>query len=236
MNSMETFSEAGVNVFDPVIHPAQLHTPMDWPAVFGNHAPIHVEIGSGSGHWLAETARMHPEINYLGIEKATSEVRRATDKLRRRGVRNVRLLRYDAAYILSRYVTSGGIEVFHIYFPDPWPKSRHAKRRVIRPEVAAEIARCLRPGGTLHVKTDVNAYQEQIMLVLGATRGLVLVEQCRLDSELPCVEKEKLPALLEHPDKTRLPEALRLTTNYERKALTAGRPDHYTRWVRADEA
>lgn len=233
---MQTALEVGANEFNPVIPPARLRIPMDWPAVFGNDAPIHVEIGSGSGHWLAETARLHPEINYLGIEKATSEVRRATDKLRRRGVCNVRLLRYDAAYILSRYMPSGEIEAFHIYFPDPWPKSRHAKRRVVRPEVAAEIARCLRPGGMLHVKTDVDAYQEQILQVLGAVRALTLVEQRRLDLELPRAEGDNLLALLEQPDKSRLPEALRMTTNYERKALAAGRPDHYTRWMRADKA
>jgi tRNA (guanine-N7-)-methyltransferase len=215
----------------PELRLADLARPVSWPDVFGNDKPVHLEIGSGSGHWTAEFARLHPEVNFLAVEKFTKQIRRTKDKIVRRELGNVRILRCDGAYFLAEYAGSASVEGVHVYFPDPWFKKRHAKRRLIRPDVAAHLARVLRPGASLHVKTDITAYQEQILEVLGVVTSLALAENRRLDQEYPRDEEGRLP----HPDHIAfqdLPELLRLTTNYERKALEAGHPIHYTRWVR----
>ncbi len=215
----------------PEIRIGNLARPVSWIDLFLNDHPVHLEIGSGSGHWTAEFARLHPDINLFVVEKFTRQVRRTLDKLRRRGLPNVRVLRSDGAYFLTEYVPDQSLDAIHLYFPDPWFKKRHWKRRIVRPDIAAHIVRALKPGAALHVKTDITEYHEVILEVLGATPGLEKAEERRLDLEYPRDEEGKLPRL-EHIAAADLPELLRLTTNYERKALAADHPIHYTRWIR----
>lgn len=216
---------------DYILRLPQLERPARWPAIFGAERPTHLEIGFGSGHWLAEYARLHPELNLLGIEKTLREVRRCADKLRRRGVENVRLLQGYAEYFLANYSAEASLDTIHLYFPDPWPKARHARRRIFRPDVIRLIARALRPGAQLLVKTDVTEYYKEMIRVAAREPALRLEEDLQLQDGFPRTEAGALaaydPAL--HGD---LPECLRLTTNYERKAIEDGRPIHFMRWVR----
>lgn len=225
--------EQGPETPDCEVRLADLTRPVEWAAVFGNEHPVHLEIGSGSGHWTAEFARLHPDVNLMAVEKYMAQVRRAKDKIQRREVDNVRLLRCDGAYFLFNYIADASLDGAHIYFPDPWFKKRHLKRRMIRSDVAVHLVRALKPGADLSVKTDIDDYQKQILEVLSATPGLVKLEERRLDLEYPRDEEGRLP----HPERIKfldLPELLRRTTNYERKALQAGHPIHYTRWRRID--
>ena len=215
--------------FDIELQIAALPHPIHWPDIFGNDKPVHFEMGSGSGHWTAQFALRHPEINLIAVEKVAREVRRAKHKAQRRELANVRFVRCDALYFIGQFVADASIDALHIYFPDPWPKNRHARRRVIQSESVNELTRILKSGGVLHIKTDVTPYQDQIVEALGASEPLALVESCRLDLEDAMSVMSK-PALSAAPTWS---EIFHLTSNYERKANESGHPVYYTRWNRA---
>jgi len=219
--------------FDMEIRLGALERPLRWDVIFGNANPVHIEIGSGSGHWLAEFARLHPEWNFLGIEKTRSEVRRALDKIQRRGLVNVRLISCYADYVIALYVGDASVDALHVYFPDPWPKTRHARRRVFQPDFVRELARILKPGAPLFAMTDVDDYHRRILTAAAQVPSLRLEEDRRLDLEYPR-DAEGRPVPFDLIPAAELPEAFRLTTNYERKALAAGSPIHSMRWRRLD--
>src|SRR5688572_11547035 len=112
---------------------ATLPRPIDWGALFGNDHPIELEIGSGKGTFLTEQARARPDVNFFGIEWANWFYRYASDRLRRNSCMNARMVRADAAFVLSQHVPAESISVVHVYFPDPWPKARHYRRRLVQP-------------------------------------------------------------------------------------------------------
>jgi len=141
---------------------------VDFEAIFGRKAPVHIEIGSGKGTFLVSETRAHPENNYLGIEWANRYYRLAVDRLGRWAIDNVRIMRTDAALFFSEHIPDNSVSWFHIYFPDPWPKARHNKRRLICTENVEQIIRCLEPGGVLNLATDHADYFEQMEEVLNA--------------------------------------------------------------------
>lgn len=225
---------------------ASLGRPMDWNALYGRVAPRLLEVGCGSGHWTSEYARAHPELDLFGVEVVTTEVRRALDKVRRRGLTNVRLLRCDVLYFLREFVAAESFDAIHVYCPDPWPKKRHAKRRVFRPDIVGEFLRTLKPNHLLIVKTDITAYYDQIREVVcgagedsaGADAGagagpgtwrFRLEVDRRLDLEIPRDEAGKF-VRSEVLREQGAPEELGFSTNYERKALEAGRPVHFMKF------
>lgn len=120
----------------------------------GQGAPLEIEIGSGKGTFLVEQAPRSPGTNYLGIEWAREFYLYAADRLRRRGVSNVRMLHTDAAEFLRWRCPDGIASVIHLYFSDPWPKKKHHKNRVVQHDFLAEVWRVLVPGGELRVVTD----------------------------------------------------------------------------------
>src|SRR3954451_22599865 len=120
---------------------------LDWAALFGNDHPVELEIGMGKGTFLTEAARAHPETNFFGVEWARWFWRYASDRLRRNGCNNVRTVRAEAAFFLTEFVAPTSISVLHIYFPDPWPKARHHKRRLIQPKFLPLAHRVLATGG-----------------------------------------------------------------------------------------
>ena len=122
--------------------------------LFNRTAPFHLEIGSGKGTFLLNEARAHPELNYLGIEWANEFYRYSVDRIRRWGLTNVRILRADARDVIGRFLPDESIAVLHIYFPDPWPKKRHHKRRFFTPANLRHVLRCLIIGGELRLATD----------------------------------------------------------------------------------
>jgi tRNA (guanine-N7-)-methyltransferase len=151
------------------IDPATLAPPFDWAALFGNGRPVEIEIGSGKGMFLKEAGRARPEVNFLGVERASRFYRTAVERVTRAGLANVRLLRADGLDVLDRWVVPGSIGALHVYFPDPWPKKRHLKRRISRPAFHELAARALPPGADLCLATDHAEYGEAIRALFAAT-------------------------------------------------------------------
>jgi tRNA (guanine-N7-)-methyltransferase len=132
--------------------------PIDLERVFPRSAPVHIEIGSGKGTFLLNQARIHPDINYLGIEWAQKYYRHSVDRMRRWRITNVRILRADAREFIAAYLPDESIQAFHIYFPDPWPKKRHHKRRFFQPANLIQVVRTLVVGAELRTATDHAEY------------------------------------------------------------------------------
>jgi tRNA (guanine-N7-)-methyltransferase len=133
-------------------------TALDFQALFGNAHPVVLEIGSGKGRFLLTTARERPDVNLVGIEKSLHYHRVIVDRILRAGLGNIRAINHDAFAVLSKMVPSASVDEIHIYFPDPWPRPRERKRRMIREEVLGEIRRVLRPDGSGIYVTDHQEY------------------------------------------------------------------------------
>ena len=155
-----------------------LPRPIVWSALFGNEHPVELEIGIGKGTFLTDQAKARPDTNFFGIEYARWFWRYASDRLRRNGCLNARTARAEAVYFLKEFVPDSSLAVVHVYFPDPWPKQRHHKRRLIQPPFLLEIHRVLKPAGRLQIVTDHEEYFQQIQQ---AVRGSPLKEvECNL--------------------------------------------------------
>ncbi len=141
-------------------------------AVFGRQAPCILEIGCGMGETTVAVAAANPGINYLGVEVHTPGVGSLLKQIDEAGLTNVRVIQHDAVAVLERMVAPASLSCMHIFFPDPWPKKRHHKRRLIQPAFVALAASRLKPGGYLHAATDWQEYAEQILAVLGAEPAL----------------------------------------------------------------
>ena len=141
---------------------------IDFAQIFGRPGPVHIEIGSGKGTFLLDQAAAQPGDNFLGIEWARKYYRYAVDRIGRWGLTNVRIIRTDAAGFLADSVPDDSVDCFHIYFPDPWPKKRHNKRRFICDANLEHMIRCLKTAGQLRIATDHADYFEQIKTVLAA--------------------------------------------------------------------
>jgi tRNA (guanine-N7-)-methyltransferase len=140
----------------------------DFDAVFGRHAERVLEIGTGNGEALRFAGANEPERDFLGIEVHRPGVGRLLNALAADGTRNVRVYCHDAVEVLRGEIADASLGEIRIYFPDPWPKKRHHKRRLIQPAFAALLASKLRPGGLLHLATDWQDYAEQMWDVLDA--------------------------------------------------------------------
>ena len=154
---------------------AKIAPPINWQELFGNENPVEIEIGCGKGRFLLETSRQHPEINYIGVERALKYVQHAKDRLQKGNVTGVFLVWSDAAYLVDRYIGGGTVKAYHVYFPDPWPKKRHHKRRLFRNKVWLRgLVRTLNPSsGRIHVATDHAEYFDEIHDCLTHTPPLV---------------------------------------------------------------
>ena len=152
-------------------NPNDLDGKIDFVQIFGRPGPIHIEVGSGKGTFLVNQAKSQPQVNFLGIEWASRYYRYAVDRIGRWGLINVRLIRAEAVSFLSGHVADSSVDCFHIYFPDPWPKKRHHKRRFFNCANTAELLRCLKAGGSIRIATDHVEYFEQIRQVLAAFAG-----------------------------------------------------------------
>ncbi len=140
--------------------------PLDFEAVFGRAAPTILEIGFGMGETTATIAAAHPDRNYLGIEVHTPGVGSLLKQIDAQALGNVRIIQHDAVEVLEHMIPSGSLDGAHIFFPDPWPKKRHHKRRLVQPPLVKLLADRLKPGAALHVATDWQDYAEQILAVL----------------------------------------------------------------------
>jgi tRNA (guanine-N7-)-methyltransferase len=146
--------------------------PLDFPAVFGRIAPVVVEVGSGMGETTARIAAENPDTDYLAIEVHAPGVGSLLRHVAEEGLTNVRIVQHDAVEVLRDMIPEGSLAAIHVFFPDPWPKKRHHKRRLVQPGFAALAASRLARGGRLHVATDWQEYAEQVLAVLSGVPGL----------------------------------------------------------------
>lgn len=150
-----------MNGADFVIDPRETgFAPLDLGELFGTSRRVVLEIGSGKGRFLISGATEQPETNFIGIEKSLHYHRLIRDRVLKRGLQNIRLINHDAFLVLRDMLGDASIDEIHIYFPDPWPRKREQKRRIIRPEVMKEIKRVLVPGGSGIYVTDHRQYFE----------------------------------------------------------------------------
>jgi len=140
---------------------------------FGNSAPLIIEIGFGMGRATAAIAYKNPDINYLGIEVHKPGIGRLLWEIEKLGLKNIRIIEGDAAEILSNRVRNNSISAFHIFFPDPWPKKRHHKRRLVKRPFTDMLAGKLVSGGYVYMVSDWVEYGEWALEELSATEGLV---------------------------------------------------------------
>jgi tRNA (guanine-N7-)-methyltransferase len=146
--------------------------PLDWREVFGNDQPVELEVGFGKGLFLLTAAQAHPEINFAGVEIVRKYQLFTATRLAKRGLGNVRVACADVLSFLPRCVPTASLQAVHVYFPDPWWKKRHHKRRIFTAEFVAECARILHPAGQLHAATDVKEYAHVMTAVLAAQSAL----------------------------------------------------------------
>jgi tRNA (guanine-N7-)-methyltransferase len=181
------------------LKPEDVDGKIDFVQIFGRSGPVHIEIGTGKAAFLLNQAKAQPDVNFLGIERANKYYRYAVDRIGRWAVRNVRIIRTDAAALLADLIPDNSVDCFHIYFPDPWPKRRHHKRRLLCAANLEHLIRCLKTAGTLRIATDNADYFQEI-------EKLVAAESDRLE------EIQFIPAAGAKEDE--------LTgTNYERKYI-----------------
>jgi tRNA (guanine-N7-)-methyltransferase len=141
---------------------------LDARALYGRRARWVIEIGFGNGDALLELASAHPEWDFLGIEVHPPGVGSLLQGLDRRGLRNVRVVREDATAVLEARLPAASVGQVNLWFPDPWPKTRHHKRRIVQPRFVAEVARILESGGRFHLATDWADYARHMLEVLEA--------------------------------------------------------------------
>jgi tRNA (guanine-N7-)-methyltransferase len=173
-----TRSRHAIDVSSTLLEPERFsaETSFSWSALFGSDHPVELEIGSGKGLFLANAATSRPGHNFLGVELSRKYAMLAAERLVKRGLSNVRVWPGDVRTLLARHIPDASIRAVHVYFPDPWWKKRHKKRRVFTDSLVSAIARILEPNGELHLATDVEEYFETIRTLLVAEPRLVAFE------------------------------------------------------------
>jgi len=176
---------------------------IDWRQLFGNDNPLEIEVGMGKGLFLLNSALARPGVNFFGIEIVRKYQLFATTRFAIRGMSNVKTVCADARWVFRRFVPPASVAAVHVYFPDPWWKARHKKRRVFTPEFAADAVRILRTGGRLLIATDVEEY---FGVMCGILRAMPAFRAVRSGTGAGS------------------PEEAGFQTNFERKARQKGMP------------
>ena len=193
---------------DALLHDFQSVTePLRLKELFTTPQPTELEIGCGDGGFLLEWATRHPDRNFLGVERLLGRVRKLSKRAQRAGLTNLRLLRIEARYVLEYLLPEHAFEAVHIYFPDPWPKDKHARHRLINANFPPLARRILAPNGIIYLRTDDPPYFAQMEETF---QGLA------------DFQKEETPA-----------EFRALTTEFERQWLAEGKHTHHAayRWA-----
>jgi tRNA (guanine-N7-)-methyltransferase len=142
--------------------------PLDFTSVFGRHAGVVLEIGFGMGETTANIAVAHPGLDFVGVEVHAPGVGALLGRLDAQRLTNVRVIRHDAVEVVRDMIAPGSLAAVHVFFPDPWPKKRHHKRRLLTPAFVHALAERLAPGGQLHAATDWEDYAQEMLATLGA--------------------------------------------------------------------
>jgi tRNA (guanine-N7-)-methyltransferase len=150
--------------------------PLDLSELFPQTQPLEVELGCGDASFLIEYARQNPGTNFLGVERLLGRIQKLDRKGRRLELKNVRGVRIESAYFLQYLLPAKSAAALHIYFPDPWPKKKHRRHRLINEGFPALARTALQPGGTVYLRTDDADYFQQMTDVFGAAAWFKLVE------------------------------------------------------------
>jgi tRNA (guanine-N7-)-methyltransferase len=180
--------------------------PLAWPLLFGNDRPVEIEVGFGKGMFLIDSGSARPDTNFLGIEIERKYVMLTAGRLAKRRIANVRLACTDARWLLKECVSAESVQAVHVFFPDPWWKQRHQKRKLFTAEFAGQCARVLVAGGELNFVSDVAEYFEETCAML--------IDQHAL---------RRLPAAPDPPG---------FATSFERKYRNEGRTIYRASWVK----
>ena len=191
----------------------EISGPLNWPFLFGNPNPVELDVGCGKGLFLVRAGAAHPEVNYLGIDWSRRYARAAAERVLKAGLaRNVRVTRADARFLFAECFPTASVQAVHVYFPDPWWKKRHKKRRLFTEAFVRDVLRVLQPEGKLHVATDVQEYATEIFRLLETADGL-----------------RRLPP----PPPTQPTHDLDYLTHFERKYRLEGRAIYRASYARA---
>ena len=189
-----------------------LEPPMCWKKIFENPNPVNVEVGFGKCGFLLDIAAHHLDVNFLGIESARKYYRKGCRKVRRVELPNVKLVLGEALHLFQRYMADASVQQVFVNFPDPWPKRRHAKRRLLQAAFLDVLVEKLVPDGIIDIATDDDGYSQQIDEVFaGDSRFTRIYYQTRRHQE----------PLRPH------------VTEYERMFLDAGKTIHYYQYTRS---
>ena len=140
---------------------------LDWRTVFGRDGRVEIEIGIGKGRFLLEAAAARPEVLHLGVEWSNEYLRLAESRAEKRGLENTRFVRVDASDLVRRAVADASVFAYYVFYPDPWPKKRHHKRRIVQDGFVALIASRLRTGGVFRLATDWQPYADWMLETIG---------------------------------------------------------------------
>jgi tRNA (guanine-N7-)-methyltransferase len=149
---------------------------IDLAELFPADQPLEVELGSGDGSFLAEYARLHTGHNFIGVERLLGRIRKLDRKGRRGGLTNLRGVRIESSYFMEYLLPPGSIVALHVYFPDPWPKRKHRRNRLINERFPALARQALAPGGTVYLRTDDEDYFQQMVAVFDPCGDFCRVE------------------------------------------------------------
>ncbi len=186
---------------------------IDWQAFWGNDQPVQLDVGCGRGLFLYNASVENPQINYLGLELDFREGRRAAKRLVKRQAANARIVGGDATVVLKKHIPAHSVDAVHVYFPDPWWRRRHRRRRIFTDELVNSCSRILKHGGELHSWTDVPDYFEVIRSLMDH----------HPDFEFVATPEEHVP---EHD--------MDYQTSFERKARKKGIEIHRGLWRRIE--
>ena len=189
------------------------HRTLNFAEIFGNTNPITMEIGFGMGQATAQIAAANPDMNYLGSEVHVPGIGRLLYEIKTRQLKNLFIIEHDAVEILETMIPDNSISAFHVFFPDPWPKKKHHKRRLMQRPHTDLLAQKLAPGGYIYFATDWDEYAEVALEELSHTPGL----HNRYESYAPHQE-------------------WRPRTKFEQKGIDAGREIHELYFIRDEEA
>jgi len=176
---------------------------LDIHALFGNQQSVELEVGFGKGAFLVEVSPAHPERNYIGIEIDKGLQLYVANRIAKRKWPNVKVASGDAGRLLAQHLAPNSLAAIHVYFPDPWWKKKHRKRRVFNEDFALHAARVIQPGGHLYLATDVAEYYQVMLTILAARPEFVPIH----------IGREEQIVDLNQP-----------STNFEKKARREGRP------------
>ena len=191
LSSDVLFSDHSATIASEVeLVPVNCFATLNFEEIYGRQAPIEIDLGCGDGSFLAALAGENPDRDFLGIERLVGRVRSACGKIVRTGLKNARVLQFEISYAVERLLPENSVASFHLMFPDPWPKRRHAPRRLVSEKFLASLHYALAPNGTVRIATDDTEYYRQIMRLVSESSHFAVVSDAVPATAMSKFEKQ----------------------------------------------